>query len=275
MKTETIQINVPGQVTGAAVLTGYILDAISVAPERRRPVVIVCAGGGYRRRSDRESQPIAMEFLAMGYHACILDYSVAPNRFPTAVRELAEAVAQIREHADQWMADSEKIIVCGFSAAGHLACSLGVFWNDERVCGAMGRRPEEVRPDGMILCYPVITGGEHRHAGSFEQLLGEDCTQEERDAVSLERFVTKETPRAFIWHTVTDPTVPVESSLYLAAAMRRAGVNFELHIYPTGGHGLSLASEETAVDETQIVPSCQSWIPLVRTWMEQAIMRGE
>lgn len=268
MRTEKREIIVPGQVTGPALLTGYLADSVSVAPEKKRPAIIVCPGGGYHFRSDRESEPIALQFLAMGYHAFILDYSVAPNRFPVAARELGEAVAWIREHADEWLVAEDKILVCGFSAAGHLACSLGVFWEKEDIWGAIERKPEEIRPDGLILCYPVISSGEFAHQGSFEELLGEEAGPEERAAVSLENFVTGKMPKAFIWHTYTDESVPVENSLFLAAAMRRQGVNFELHVYPTGGHGLSLATAETAGRPEQIEPQCQSWLNLVKTWLE-------
>lgn len=268
MRTEKITIDVPGQVTGPALLNAFILDSLSVAPKKLRPAVIVCAGGGYWQKSDRESEPIVMQFLSMGYHSFLLDYSVAPNHFPTSVRELAEAVALIREHGEEWLVDTEKVIVCGFSAAGHLACSLGVFWDKEIVYGAIDREPEEIRPDGMILCYPVITGGEYRHPGSFIKLLGEDATEEERMEVSLETLVSPGTPRAFIWHTYSDESVPVENSLLLAAAMRKQDVNFELHIYPVGGHGLSLATEETTGSrEELLVSQCQSWISLVKTWL--------
>ena len=138
MKYESWNIAVEGQKTGEAVLHGYLLDAISVAPEKKRPAVIVCAGGGYARRSDREAEPVILQFLSMGYHGFLLDYSVAPNRFPTSVRELALAVSMVREHAEEWHVDPEKIFVCGFSAAGHLCCSLGEFWNQEFVYGAIG-----------------------------------------------------------------------------------------------------------------------------------------
>lgn len=278
MKYENIKITAEGQLTGPAVLHTYLLDNISVAMDKKRPAVIVCAGGGYSMRSDREAEPIVMQFLSMGYHGFLLDYSVAPNRFPTALRELAEAVAVVREHSEEWHVDPEKILVCGFSAAGHLCCSLGVYWNQEFVYGSIGRRAEETRPDGMILCYPVITSGVYAHEGSFERLLGEDALKGPREGegrperesqVSLELHVTKDTPRAFIWHTYEDQSVPLENSLLLAASMRKAGVNFELHVFPKGGHGSSLANEETSgVRKELVIPAAQKWVELAHTWIE-------
>lgn len=269
MKMEIKEIKVPGQLTGPARLTGYILEKSPVEPERKRPAIILCPGGGYRIRSEREGEPVALKFTAMGCHAFVLDYSVAPNRYPVSLRELAEVTALIRERSDEWKLDSDRVLVCGLSAGGHLACALGVMWNQEELWSVIGRKPEEIRPDGMILCYPVITGGRFAHVGSFQCLLGDEMTEEGRKALSLELLVTKETPRAFIWHTFTDETVPVENSLLLASAMASKGVNAELHLYPKGGHGLSLASEETACNSSQVVEYCQNWVDLVKTWLKE------
>lgn len=270
MRYEKNEITVQGQVEGPALLTSYLLDRISVNEEKSRPAVIVCPGGGYRNRSDRESEPVVMQFLSMGYQAFLLDYSVAPNRFPTSLLELAEAVALIRENSQAWQVDPQQIYVCGFSAAGHLAGSLGVFWNQEFVYGAVGRTAEQIRPDGLMLCYPVITSGEFAHESSFLCLLGEGASKEQWEAVSLERHVGSHMPKTFLWHTYEDGTVPLENSLLLASAMKQHGVNFELHIYPRGGHGAALANEETSgkLRQDLLLSGCQSWISLAHTWIE-------
>lgn len=269
MRYEKMKLKVEGQKTGEAVLTMYLLDSVGEKPEGKRPVVIVVPGGGYEFCSEREGEPVAMKFLAMGCHACVLDYSVSPNRFPVALRELALAVATVREHAREWDGDPESVLVCGFSAGGHLACSMGVFWNRPVAYEGIGRTGKDVRPDGVILCYPVISSGEHCHPGSFEALLGEDASLELRQAVSLEHHVTSQMPPVFLWHTVTDDTVPVENSLLLAEAMKKNHVNFEMHLYPSGCHGLSLATKETAGGKDYLVePGCQSWILLVQSWIE-------
>lgn len=269
MKYQSYDITVDGQKTGPAVLHTYLLDAISVSPEKKRPLVIICKGGGYRFRSDREGEPIAMQFLAKGYHACLLEYSVEPNCFPTAVRELALAVALVREHHEEWKVDPDKILICGFSAGGHLCCSLGVFWHREFVYKAIGKTKEEVRPNGMILCYPVITSGVYKHKGSIERLLGTETSEENEKLVSLELQVTDQTPRAFIWHTFEDESVPLENSLLLVEALRKNHVEFEYHIFPKGKHGSSLANEETSgVYEDLLIPEVQVWIELAETWIE-------
>lgn len=271
MNYRQLDLNVEGQKTGPAKLTVYLLDSVSAAPERKRPMVIVVPGGGYEHCSNREGEPVAMQFLAMGCHACVLDYSVSPNRFPTALRELALAIALVREHAGEWKVRENSVLVCGFSAGGHLACSAGVFWNRSVAYEVIDKTAEQVRPDGLILGYPVITSGEYAHEGSFEKLLGEDAPSEIREAVSLERQVTDQMPPVFLWHTVTDDTVPVENSLLLASALQKHKVNFEMHLYPSGCHGLSLATGETGGDrEYQIEPCCQSWISLVKSWITRS-----
>ena len=167
--------------------------------------------------SDREAEALAVRFMAMGYHAAILRYSVAPARFPEALLQLATAVAMLRENAEKWHIDTEKIVIQGSSAGGHLAASLGVFWNKPFVAEALGMDSEKFRPNGLMLSYPVITSGEKAHKGSFESVLREDYADEEkRRFLSLEYNVTKDTPSTFLWHTAPDDTVPVESWIQLA-----------------------------------------------------------
>jgi acetyl esterase/lipase len=253
-----------------ASLDAYILDSISVCENKKRPAVIICPGGGYGHLSDREAEPIAMQFLAMGYHAFVLYYSLAPDGFPYPQMELATAVSMVRSIATEYPIDSEKIVVAGFSAGGHLACSLGAFWNQSFLYGPLGLTPEDIRPNGMILAYPVISAGPFCHSGSFINLLGSRAEDEaSRRLVSLEHQVGPHTPSTFIWHTSSDDAVPVKNSYLLADALTSHGVPVEMHIYPTGCHGLSLANSEVSGEDGKfIVPSCQSWIPLAKTWLE-------
>ena len=209
-----IEIKVEGYQETADLYT-YILDnSVEMHPDRKRPVVVICPGGGYEMTSDREAEPIAMQYLARGYHAVILRYSVAPARYPLALMQLAKTVAYLREHAGEFHIDTDKIILQGFSAGGHLAASLGVFWREKFISEALHTDAEMVKPNGMILSYPVITSGKFAHMGSFEALLGENSNDsEKRKKQSLEFQVTEDTPPTFLWHTVTDDTVPVENSM--------------------------------------------------------------
>lgn len=115
-----------------ATFVRYVLDnSEEIDPKRQRPSVLVIPGGGYAMTSDREAEPIAMQFLAAGCNAFVLRYSVAPSVFPTALLEAAEAVQRIRAHADDWHCDPSKIAVIGFSAGGHLAANLATTAGDD------------------------------------------------------------------------------------------------------------------------------------------------
>ena len=245
-------------------------NCLSVYKGRRYPAVVICPGGGYEVTSDREAEPVALRFAAAGFNTAILRYSVGDAKFPAALFELATAVAMIREHADEWSIDRDKIFICGFSAGGHLCASLGTLWNQDFVKKALGYKRGEHKPHGMILCYPVITSGKKAHRPSIEKLLGN--MSEEKDMlklVSAEKQVSGDTPPAFIWHTFTDSAVPAENSLLIASAMKDNGVPFELHIFPEGLHGLSLANKITAGTglDNYIVPECQKWIDMAIRWM--------
>lgn len=218
--------------------------------------------------SNREAEPIALQFNSMGYQAAVLRYSCAPAVYPTALCEVAQSVKLIREHAEDWNVDAEKIIVMGFSAGGHLAASYGVFWNESWLTEKMQCDKQLLKPNGLVLCYPVISSKEEiAHQDSIKNLLGESYP-EMKEQVSLEDKVGKHTPKTFLWHTFTDPVVPFWNSFRFAEALGKAGVPMEYHLYPQGGHGLSLANKQTANEEGKGVEKvCQSWVPLLRSWM--------
>ncbi len=289
-------IQVKGSLPNAKLVV-YIQEYSKDMAIQKRPLILLCPGGGYGRTSDRESEPMVLKFLAMGYHVALLRYSCAPARFPTALLELAGSMMLIREHAEEWHIDAEKVVVQGCSAGGHLAASLGMFWHEEFLAKELdaakfwasdkelsnnkepGRKdfdPEMLKPYGMILCYPVITSGEFAHKGSFVNLLGEgeeDFKQEEKERLleklSLEKQVSARTPRAFIWHTYEDQSVPVENSLLLVEALKKAGISTEFHMYAKGAHGLALANHLTATaDGRAIQEECSTWIKLAETWLE-------
>ncbi|MDY3919165.1 MAG: alpha/beta hydrolase [Candidatus Limivivens sp.] len=250
-------------------LYAYLLDTSPEIPlKEKRPAVIVCPGGAYSFKSDREAEPIALQYLAQNMNAFVLQYSVSPNRFPTAVLELAQAVMLVREHAEEWFIDPEKILVLGFSAGGHLAGTLGTMWNRDFFAKALGDS-KAWRPDGMILCYPVISMGEFTHEESRTLLLGEDATEADWDALSLEKQVSTDTVPAFLWHTQEDDAVPVENSLFYAMALRKHQVPFELHIYEKGEHGLALCNEMTTAHESQNVPDNRGWVELSVKWIQR------
>mgnify|MGYP003272051736 FL=1 len=268
MRNEQIKIQVEGSGKDVCLETYILGDVMDGARNRKTPLVLICPGGGYAMTSNREAEPIALQFNSMGYQAAVLRYSCAPAVYPTALCEVAQSVKLIREHAEDWNVDAEKIIVMGFSAGGHLAASYGVFWNELWLTEKMQCDKQLLKPNGLVLCYPVISSKEEiAHQDSIKNLLGE-FYQEMKEQVSLEDKVGKHTPKTFLWHTFTDPVVPFWNSFRFAEALGKAGIPMEYHLYPQGGHGLSLANEQTANEEGKGVEKvCQSWVPLLRSWM--------
>lgn len=254
-----------------AIISAYIPEnSEEININKKRETIIICPGGGYEFTSDREAEPIALKFVAQGFNAVVIRYSIAPVRYPTALLELAETVIYVREKEKEWNVDTEKVIVCGFSAGGHLAGSLGVLWNNEIIEKYLDIKNEEVKPNAMILCYPVISSGEFAHKGSFDSLLGEKEAEISRENLSLEKLVSIETPKTFLWHTFDDGTVPVQNSLLFSNALASNKVQFELHIYPSGVHGLGLCEEITAMNgrSEHINSHIASWFNLACQWIK-------
>lgn len=262
------------------ILTAYLpSNSPEIVENKVRKTIVICPGGGYRMTSDREAEPVALKFAGEGYNVFVLRYSVAPARYPTAIIELTNAVAHIRKNAKEYNVDTNNVIVCGFSAGGHLAANLGTYWHSEHLENLMKSAEyigdnqgeltkEDYKPNGLLLCYPVVSGITNPHQGSFNNLLGENNNIEMLNMLSLETKVTKNMPPAFIWHTSTDQTVDVTNSINLANAMSRENVSLELHIFNVGGHGLSLANENTAKSDNLVEPTCEVWIDLFLTWLK-------
>ena len=223
-------------------LKAYIIEDESDGGVKR-PAVLVIPGGGYSNVSPREGERIALSYNAAGFNTYILDYAVKPHRHPLPILNAAAALELIRKNSDDWNTDPDKIAVCGFSAGGHLAASVSTMWND-RDLFPNGEKNRLHRPNAVVLAYPVISGGEFAHRGSFDNLTGIDGESELSDALSLEKRVDRTTPPTFLWHTYEDAAVPVENSLLFAWALRKNNVPFEMHIYPEGRHGTSLVSDE-------------------------------
>ncbi len=210
-----------------------------------KPAVVVLPGGGYVGRAPHEGVPIAEFYQSQGFHAFVVDYRVAPHRFPAALSDVQRAIRLIRQHAADWCVDPQRIFVCGFSAGGHLAASAAILTEDH---SSVGDETDafDFRPNGAILCYPDISGLDiHGHTASHQTLLGERF-EEMRELLSLQNRVNEQTPPCFIWHTAADAVVPVVHSLVLAEALAKQKIPYELHIFPHGYHGLGLALDDPA-----------------------------
>lgn len=210
--------------------------------------IVICPGGGYQHRASHEGEGYATWLNENGVSAFVVHYRVKPYKYPAPQYDALRAIRYARFYAKEYGYDENKIGIMGSSAGGHLAGSVATATDE------MGYTPvDEIdtvssRPDFMVLCYPVISLVEFTHHGSRMNLMGE-VSEREAQKLSNDKRVTKDTPKAFIWHTAEDQAVPVENSLMLAKALSEKRVPFELHCYQNGPHGLGLAPETKGTKE--------------------------
>ena len=221
--------------------------------------IIVCPGGGYEHLSDFEGGPVADRLNAMGITAFVLKYRLGPRyHHPAPLEDAARAIRLVRARAAEWKIDPQRIGILGFSAGGHLASTIGTHFDGGKPDSADPIERVSSRPDVMILIYPVITMKALTHGGSRKNLLGPNAPPDLLALLSNEEHVTKETPPTFLVHTMTDTSVPVENSLAFVAALRRAGVPFELHLYERGPHGFALGGKD---------PILTTWPDRLADWL--------
>ena len=282
-------------------LTAYLLaDRGEMRQQGARPAILICPGGGYFSCSDREAEPVAMAFAAMGYHTFVLRYSTYtqgdpafPDIFhdlpvkpqvlhPAPVLEIGMAILLIRQHASEWLLDPSRIAVCGFSAGGHNAAMYGVYWDKPLITQALGVKADLIRPAALILGYPLTDYVYLTHTtwsqdmdrqffrASLQAFLGtDDPTAEQLEAVSPARLVDASTPPTFLWATSQDSMVPVQHSLLMAQALADHKIPFELHLFEEGPHGLSLADQASSVAQSQMNPDAAKWVSLADAWLKK------
>ncbi len=225
--------------------------------------MVICPGGGYGSLAPHEGRDYARWLNEQGIAGFVLKYRLgsAGYRHPRMLEDAARAVRLVRFRAAEWKLDGKRIGIMGSSAGGHLASTLLTHFDRGRAEAADPIERESSRPDLGVLCYAVITMGEMTHRGSRNNLLGTNASPELIGELSNEMHVTPETPPCFLFHPEEDKTVPVENSMMFAAALRRAKVPFELHIYQSGPHGIGLGSRTW--DPTKRHPwtgDCGHWL---------------
>ena len=251
-----------------ATLTTFIAETPEEMPfNKKRKAVLICPGGAYCYCSSREGEAIALYYLARGFNAFVLRYTTRREggKYPIQLIQASQCMQLIRNNAERFHVDPEKVFVVGFSAGGHLAASLGTMWHKKFIREELGIEYGVNKPTGMVLGYPVITSGKYAHRGSIDALanLPSATDPDYLNEVSLEKQVSKKTVPAFVWHTFTDTTVPVMNSLLLTEAMAKKKVPFELHVYPYGGHGQSLCNPIVGSN----LSYCEGWIEQSVKWM--------
>ncbi len=226
--------------------------------------VVICPGGGYSILAyDWEGSDIAKWLNSNGICGIVVKYRLPHTANNIEGRlspflDAQRAMRLTRFHAKEWGIDSNKIGIMGFSAGGHLASTLGTHFNDNFF---VTDKIDSVncKPDFMILMYPVITFREpYLHAGSRHFLIGDNPDTSLINYYSNELHVTKDTPPTFLVHAGDDKAVPVENSIMFFEKLEENNVPAEMHIFPEGGHGFSLAIGRGSLEQWKDL--CITWI---------------
>ena len=243
-----------------ATLEGYLLncDGMALGQYTRRPAILICPGGGYVYCSLAEGEPVAMGYLSRGFHAFVLRYSTGHDAAGFApLQEVSWAIGYIREHAEEWGIDPEKIVTCGFSAGGHLALSAGLL--------------AENKPNAMILGYPATCTPNMKGANFMLKLLEgrEDVTDEDAAKYDLPSKVTREAPPLFVVATCEDVLTSF-CTMALANTYNQLGLKFELHIFQHGPHGYAMANETSCNGSSRYLNAAfAQWKDLSVEWLHK------
>ena len=256
MQTENLWDVVPGYCEVTPTIVYYPAEN-----KTTDTTIIILPGGGYHYLADHEGQGYAEFLNSIGMDAFVCEYRVAPHCHPLPLLDARRAVQWVRFNAEKFGINPKKIGIMGSSAGGHLASSVCTITDEfpDVLKNPDDIDKEDYLPDFQVLCYPVIALNDFGHYGSGNNLLGsEDLYDPKRYALNTFSRVHEKTPKAFVWHTITDPTVPVQNSLSYISALRAKGIPAELHIFPEGGHGVGIAEK---------FPHIAQWTTLFKNWL--------
>ncbi len=240
MKSTVIILNQERNVT----LTCYIQHIVSENNSVfKRPAIIVIPGGGYQYCSQREADPAAFPYLAAGYQAFVLNYTVGKNTvWPLPLDDYEMAVELIKSNAEEWEIDTSRIAVIGFSAGGHLAAAAATM--------------SKCRPAACILGYPVIT----------EETAKVYCPT----APGIPENVDENTCPCFIFSSRTDGTVPINDTVRLVDALTKHDIPYECHIYAFANHGFATC-ESCVQNRNWICTRTPDWVRDSIEWLKDTI----
>ncbi len=224
--------------------------------------IVICPGGGYGGLASHEGPDYALWLNQNGVAGFVLKYRLGSGgyRHPRMLEDAARAVRWVRANAGKWGLDKQRVGIMGSSAGGHLASTLLTHFDAGNPTSEDPVERESCRPDLGILCYAVISMGPNTHQGSKRNLLGDNPSPELVKLLSNELQVTAQTPPTFLWHTAEDQAVPVENSMDFAAALHKAGVPFDLHVFEKGRHGLGLTDKPPFQNVHPWAKDCLFWL---------------
>ena len=261
------------EVPDVKLITYLLSPSREVKPGEKKPAVIVCPGGAYQFLSDKEGEPIALKYNSEGFHSFVFCYHVGTDSYtkqPQPVIDLAKAVLVIKQHAEEWEVDPDKISICGFSAGGHLCAMYSSLWKEKWLYKICGCKSEDLKISAAVLAYPmadyVLVENMRRKNPTdlMDQVNAAMTGTADPDMEVVEKcsplsYVNKDTVPCFIWHTYQDELLDVRNSMHFAERLAECQVPFELHIYEEGKHGLALACEATDCEKQEKERTAVEW----------------
>lgn len=227
--------------------------------------IVICPGGGYRGVSiDKEGHHLAQAFNEKGIAAFVLKYrtpndSSCIDKSIAPLQDAQQALRIVRQNAQKWHINPDKVGIMGFSAGGHLASTAATHFTKNADPTLSDKT--SVRPDFAILIYPVISFSDSlMHKGSRDNLIGKTPSIEQTILYSNEWQVTPQSPPTFLVHAADDKTVKVENSLQYYLSCIKKGILAEMHLYPKGGHGFGMNNTTT---EDRWVERLFNWLKML------------
>ena len=270
------------------VLHTYISELAPAArKDTKLPAIIICPGGAYLSCAmDNEGEPVVRSFMNAGYQTFCLQYSVAETaqgnnvRFPQQLIELGKAMLIIKEHADEWHIDPQKISIAGFSAGGNLCATYAARWQDDILSGYFNMPASSFRPAAAIIVYGILdyeyqyereaaAGGNPLMLASARNFFGSETpTKEQLRQASPIAHVSEHTPPMFLVHAADDSLVFVENTIRFAGELSRQHIPFEVHIYQEGDHGFGAAVRMgSAFHRKDCVLRAHEWLDSAQNWL--------
>lgn len=237
-------------------LSSVFLIRKKSAAGQKRPAAVICPGGGYETLAfDNEGLDFANRLEQMGFAAFVLNYRLAPNRFPAQQHDLMLAIKFVRANAERFGLDPDCVLAMGSSAGGHLCASTAMLSKElenglnaeiekQKLPDAAALRTQSGQPDALCLNYPVISFLSETHEPSFQALTGGN--ESLREKLSVEQHIPADYPRTFVWTCLDDSLVPASNAARMGAALGRAGIDNRCILFPQGEHGCGLAGGTSA-----------------------------
>lgn len=242
---EKIHLNTIYKLNTDPILEIYIPDFDDSNIQSMKKGILITPGGGYNSVSKREGDPVACAFMERGYNTFVLTYTVNPNDsedyYPKPYIELMAAIHYIRTNNDRLRTFKDKITLLGFSAGGHLSASYPLIEKDIELRNILGFKDEDLKPNSLILGYPVLDFITYHHSQTKFKMTHNDSSLINK--LTVPQNVRKDYPPTFIWTTDNDDLVPSMNTYLMIEALKKNNIKYAAKIYPYGRHGLSIGNK--------------------------------